>query len=88
MTVIAESQMALENSLMCVSLIVINGNKDDSQIESSQDLANYAWSWSAENEMCLLSKCCLETSHMGIPYDRALSGNRRKEENYGVRLEF
>lgn len=80
MMIIAESQTALENSLTCVNLVVINGTKHESQTENSQDLVNYAWSWSAENEMCLLSKCCLETSHTDIPYDRALWGNRRKED--------
>lgn len=80
MMIIAESQAALERSLACVDLVVINGSKYESQIENSQDLVNYAWSWSAENEMCLLSKCCLETSHTDTPYDRALWGNRRKEE--------
>lgn len=36
MMIIAESQTALENSLMCVNLVVINGTKHESQTEDSQ----------------------------------------------------
>lgn len=38
--IIAESQAALESSLTCVDLVVINGSKHESQIENSQDLVN------------------------------------------------